>query len=166
MNEDLDNKSAIEKLKSLINGIKVGVFCTELTKMPLQSRPMSVQEVDDEGNLWFISSTNSNKNFEIEKDNHVQLFFSNVSTSQYLSLYGYATIYKDQQKIDELWTPIAKAWFEEGKTDPKVSIIKVTPSDAYYWDTKDGKIVTLLKMASAAVFGNQPDIGVEGKLNL
>jgi hypothetical protein len=27
---------------------------------------MSLQETDDEGNLWFISSDTSNKNFEIE----------------------------------------------------------------------------------------------------
>lgn len=166
MNENLNNKESIDKLKSLVHDIKVAVFCTELTKVPIQSRPMSVQEVDDEGNLWFISSKTSNKNFEIQKDNQVQLFFSNVSNSQYLSLYGSATIYKDQEKIDELWTPIAKAWFDQGKEDPNVTVIKVTPSDAYYWDTKDGKIITLLKMASAAVFGNQPEIGVEGKLDI
>ncbi|MES2575891.1 MAG: pyridoxamine 5'-phosphate oxidase family protein [Bacteroidota bacterium] len=166
MNENLYNKESIDKLKSLVNDIKVAVFCTELSKVPIHSRPMSVQEVDDEGNLWFISSKTSNKNFEIELDNQVQLFFSNVSNSQYLSLYGLATIYKDQEKIDELWTPIAKAWFDQGKEDPNVTVIKVTPSDAYYWDSKDGKIITLLKMASAAVFGNQPEIGVEGKLDI
>jgi general stress protein 26 len=166
MNENLNNKESIDKLKSLVNNIKVAVFCTELSKTPIHSRPMSVQEVDDQGNLWFISSKTSNKNFEIEKDNQVQLFFSNVGNSQYLSLYGLASIYKDQKIIDELWNPIAKAWFEEGKNDPNVTVIKVTPSDAYYWDVKDGKIISLLKMASAAVFGNQPDIGVEGKLNI
>lgn len=164
MNEDLNNDNSIEKLKSIVSDIKIAIFCTELSKTPIQSRPMSVREVDDQGNLWFISSTSSNKNFEIEHDNQVQLFFSNVGASQYLSLYGVATIYKDQQKIDDLWTPIAKAWFEEGIDDIHVSVIKVTPSDVYYWDTKDNKIVTLLKLASAAIFGTQPDIGVEGKL--
>lgn len=166
MQENLNNKEAVEKLITLVKSINVAIFCTELTKTPLQSRPMSVQDVDDEGNLWFISSATSNKNFEILKDDQVQLFFANKSTSEYLSIYGNATIYTDQQKIDELWSPVAKAWFEEGKKDPKVTVIKVTPSDAYYWDTKDGKIISLIKMAGSAIFGNTADIGVEGKLKL
>jgi len=166
MNEDLNNREAVDKLISLVKDINVAIFCTELTKTPLQSRPMSVQDVDDQGNLWFISSANSNKNFEILKDNQVQLFFANNSSSQYISIYGTASIYKDQSIIDELWTPVAKAWFEEGKKDPNVTVIKVTPSDAYYWDTKDGKIISLLKMAGSAIFGTTADIGVEGKLKL
>ncbi|MDR7212484.1 pyridoxamine 5'-phosphate oxidase family protein [Flavobacterium piscis] len=166
MNKDLNNKEAVNKLISLVKDINVAIFCTELTKTPLQSRPMSVQEVDDQGNLWFISSSTSNKNFEILKDNQVQLFFANNSSSQYISIYGNAAIYKDQEKIDELWTPIAKAWFEEGQRDSNVTVIKVTPSDAYYWDTKDGKIISLLKMAGSAIFGTTSDIGVEGKLKL
>jgi general stress protein 26 len=166
MNENLINADAIKKIKSLAGDIKIALFCTELTQVPIQSRPMSVQDVDDEGNLWFISSIDSNKNYEIQSDNQVQLFFSSISSSQYLSVYGHATIYTDQQKIEELWSPIAKAWFEQGKNDPRVTVIKVAPADAYYWDTKDGKIITLLKMASAAVFGTTNDVGVEGKLEL
>lgn len=166
MHKDLNNQEAVDKLISLVKEINIAVFVTELTKAPLQSRPMSVQDIDDQGNLWFISSATSNKNFEILKDDQVQLFFANNSTSQYISIYGTAIIYKDQQIIDELWTPVAKAWFEEGQKDPNVTVIKVTPSDAYYWDTKDGKIISLLKMAGSALFGTTSDIGVEGKLKL
>lgn len=166
MKEDLNNKEAVKKLIELVKDIHVGIFCTELTKTPIHSRPMSVENIDDQGNLWFISSSTSNKNFEILKDDQVQLFFANNASSQYISIYGHAVIYTDRQKIDELWTPIANAWFEEGQKDPNVTIIKVTPSDAYYWDTKDGKIISLLKMAGSAIFGNTADVGVEGKLKL
>lgn len=74
MNENLNNKEAVNKLIELVKGIHIGIFCTELTKTPIQSRPMSVEDVDDQGNLWFISSATSNKNFEILKDDQVQLF--------------------------------------------------------------------------------------------
>ena len=166
MTKNLKSNEAIDKLKSLIAGNKTAIFCTELNKLPITSRPMAVQEVDDEGNLWFISSATSNKNFEINKDDDVQLFFSNSSSSQFLSFYGHATIYNDEEKIEELWNPIAKAWFEDGKDDVKVTIIKVSPSNVYYWDTKDGKIISLIKMAGAAILGTKPDIGVEGKLKI
>ena len=58
---------------------------------------------------------------------------------------------------------MANAWFD-GKDDPKVSIIRVEPRETYYWDTKAGKLVTLLSFVAAAVTGKQTDNsdGVEG----
>jgi len=157
----------ISKLKELAEDINICMFCTELTTFPINSRPMSVQEVDDKGNLWFISSSESNKNFEIQEDNRVQLFFSKMADNHYLSVFGNATIYTDREKIEDVWTPIAKAWFEKGKDDPKVTVIKVAPSDAYYWDTKDGKLVALFKWAAAAITGKGGDDGgIEGNIKL
>jgi general stress protein 26 len=72
---------------------------------------MGLREVDDQGNLWFLSSKSSNKNFEIKQDNRVQLFFAKNSDSQFLSVYGNAKIYTDQSKIEEIFPLIANAWF-------------------------------------------------------
>ncbi|UZT98397.1 pyridoxamine 5'-phosphate oxidase family protein [Chryseobacterium fluminis] len=162
--ENLTHLEAIKKIKELSENAKVCMFCTELETLPINSRPMSLQETDEEGNLWFISSDDSNKNFEIKDDRRVQLFFMNNSDYQYLSVFGEATIYKDKTTIEDKWSPMAKAWFEEGKDDPKVSIIRVEPKDTYYWDTKVGKLVSLFNFVSAAVTGNTTDNsdGVEG----
>ena len=96
----------------------------------------------------------------------MQLVFSKNADSHFLSVFGTAVIYKDKEHVEDIWTPIAKTWFEEGKDDPDATVIKVTPSDAYYWDTKDGKMISLLKMAVGAIVGKVDDGGVEGKLNL
>jgi len=162
--ENLTHQDAVKKIKDLSESAKVCMFCTELDKYPINSRPMSLQETDEEGNLWFISSDTSNKNFEIKEDGRVQLFFMNNSDYQYLSIYGNATIYKDRSTIEDKWSPMAKAWFENGKDDPNVSIIRVEPKDSYYWDTKAGKLVSLFTFVAAAVTGNTTDNsdGVEG----
>ncbi len=166
--ENLTQQDAVKKIKDLSESAKVCMFCTELDKIPLNSRPMSLQETDDEGNLWFISSDTSNKNFEIKEDNRVQLFFMNNSDYQYLSVYGTATIYKDRSTIEDKWSPMAKAWFEDGKDDPNVSIIRVTPQDTYYWDTKVGKLVSLFTFVASAITGNTTDNsdGVEGNAKI
>ncbi|WP_435525152.1 pyridoxamine 5'-phosphate oxidase family protein [Chryseobacterium indoltheticum] len=62
---------------------------------------MGLQETDENGNLWFISSEASNKNFEIKDDKRVQLLFMNNSDSEYLSIFGDAVIYKDRSTIEE-----------------------------------------------------------------
>ncbi len=165
--KNLTDKKAVSKLKDMAENIRICLFCTDLTRLPLNTRPMGVQEVDDEGNIWFISSKRSNKNFDIVHDDRVQLFFSKTGDSEYLSVYGKATIYKDREKIEELWNPIAKAWFEEGKDDPDVTVIKVAPEDVYYWDSKYGKIITLITIAAAAVTGKENNAAaVEGHIKI
>ena len=92
----------------------------------------------------------------------------NNGSSEYLSVYGKAYIYQDKNTIEEKWTPLASAWFEEGKDDPKVSVIRVTPDETYYWDTKAGKLVSFLTFATAAITGKKTDNsdGVEGNLHI
>jgi len=166
--ENLTNTEAIKKIKELSENAKICMFCTELGTLPINSRPMSLQETDDEGNLWFISGDTSNKNFEIKEDKRVQLFFMNNGDYQYLSVFGDATIYKDKSTIEDKWSPMAKAWFEDGKDEPNVSIIRVEPKDSYYWDTKAGKLVSILNFVANAVTGKTTDNsdGVEGNAKI
>ena len=166
--ENLTHTKAIEKLKELSESARICMFCTNLTELPMNSRPMSLQECDKQGNLWFISSAESNKNFEIKEENKVQLFFMNNSNAEYLSIYGKAFIYKDKNTIEEQWSSLANAWFEEGKDDPKVTVIRVTPEETYYWDTKAGKFITMMSFVGAALTGSTTDNsdGIEGNLNI
>lgn len=165
--ENLSRTDAVKKIKELSEKAKFCMFCTELEKLPINTRPMSLQETDDEGNLWFISSDASNKNFQIKDDNRVQLIFMNNSDSEYLSVFGEANIYKDRATIEDKWSSMANAWFD-GKDDPNVSIIRVTPKDTYYWDTKAGKLVSLITFAAAAITGNKTDNsdGIEGRAEI
>jgi len=157
-------REAIDKFKELIDHESTCLFTTKLTQVPLNTRPMAVQKVCDQGNFWFLSSTDSEKNEEIQQDSRVQLFFLNTAKYEFLSVYGEASITRDRAKIDELWTDIAKAWFEQGKDDPRVTVIKVAPIEGYYWDTKDGKLISLLKIAASAVTGKTLQEGVEGTI--
>lgn len=162
--ENLSHQDAVEKISEIAKNARTCMFCTDLASQPFHTRPMAIQDVDESGNLWFLSSRESNKNFEILEDNRVQLLFADQSSSTYLSVYGVATIFKDRDLIETLWSPIAKAWFDEGKDDPDVTVIRVVSAQAYYWDTKDGKLVTLLKIAVSAITGVQKDGGVQGNL--
>ncbi len=168
MGEFKDNfkTESVKKLKELAEDAGICMFCTQLDQLPIAARPMAVQEVDDHGNLWFISNARSNKNFEIKHDDKVQLFFSKMSTSHYLSVFGHAAIYTNKSTIEEHWTPVAKTWFQEGKDDPDVTVIRVSPTDAYYWDTKDGKAVMFIKWAAAAMGAKTDDGGIEGNIRV
>ena len=165
--EDLHGELAQEKIKELTKKASTCFFCTQVTPgKPITTRPMAVQEVDDDGNLWFLSANDSHKNEEIEADPIVQLFFQGSDYTDFLQLYGRATISEDKKKIKELWKPILKTWFTEGVDDPRISVIKVEPSQGYYWDTKNNMAIGFLKRAAGAIMGKTIDDSIEGKIRV
>jgi len=164
--ENLMALDAINKLKKLIKSESICFFCTQLMQQPITARPMSTQKVDEEGNIWFMSSIKSDKNKEVEENSIVQLFYSNPSNYEFLSVFGHASIHTDREKIYELWTPFAKAWFDDGKDDVDISLIKVIPETAYYWDTKNNKMISMIQMLTSIFTGSAPDDGVQGTLKI
>ena len=165
--KDLYSAEAAGKLKDLVEKAKNCFFCTHIrTGAQVSTRPMSVQKIDDDGILWFLSATDSHKNAHIATDPAVQLLFQGSTYSDFLNIYGHATISQDKQKIKELWEPILKTWFTDGIDDPRISVIKVIPEDGYYWDTKHGQIVAFAKQIAGAIMGKTLDDSIEGKLKI
>lgn len=163
--EDLAGNSAIEKIKSIAENAGTCFFSTNV-KAETNSRPMALQEVDENGNLWFLSDVTSDKNKDIEKDPEVELYFINNSKYEYVFIKGKASITQDKALIDKYWTNFANAWFD-GKNDPNVSLIKVAATDGYYYETKENKLVAMTKMLFAAATGaKMEDGGVEGSLDV
>jgi len=165
--EDLRGTEAGRKIKELAGKSSTCFFCTNITTgQPLTTRPMSVQKMDEEGNLWFLSASDSHKNLEIKNDSHVHLLFQGSKHSDFLSLYGTATISKEKRLIEELWEPLLKTWFTEGVEDPRITVIKVDVKEGYYWDNKHGNAIAFMKMAAGALMGKTLDDSLEGTLKV
>src|SRR5688572_18127755 len=163
--EHLQSREAIEKIKAMVEKAETCFFCTAATEADsLGARPMAVQEVDDAGNLWFLSADDSHKNAEVKQDSRVRLYFQGSKHADFLLLDGVATISRDKKRIKDLWKPIMKTWFTEGQDDPRIMVVKVAPHKGYYWDTKHGMAVAGIKMLIGAATGKTLDDSIEGRL--
>ena len=163
--QDLQGNKAGEKIKELAGKSHTCFFCTGIKKgQPITVRPMSVQKMDEAGNFWFLSANDSHKNQDIQQDNKVQLLFQGSAHSDFLSVYGTASISTDKELIKELWEPIFKTWFTDGVDDSRISVIKVQTEEGYYWDNKHGNAIALVKMAAGAIMGKTMDDSIEGEL--
>src|SRR5690606_9102442 len=147
--ENLSNEEAIKKLKELAEGAGNCFFTTKINESTPHTRPMALQEVCDQGNLWFISSSESLKNEEISDDARVQLYFQNNSSYEYLYVLGTATIHKDKELIDKYWTSFANAWFDV-KYVTRVVIIVVELLDSYYYVIKYNCVFAMAMMLFVA----------------
>nr|WP_321226378.1 pyridoxamine 5'-phosphate oxidase family protein [uncultured Psychroserpens sp.] len=163
--ENLIGKDAIQKIEAILDNNKLAMMSTKLTSMPFSVCPMTTQEIDENGKLWFFTGKDSDHFRQLEKDNRLHLTYSNQGDQEFLSVYGVSDVSENKQKIDELWSSFLKVWFT-GKDDPNLALLCVTIKDAYYWDQKYNKAVTLFNMAKAAISGEKSDTNEQGELSV
>ncbi len=163
--KDLSGEEGIKKMKELIDKAGSCFFCTSTrTATPFNTRPMSVAKMEEDGTIWFFSSSDSNKNMEIVHDTIIQLLFQGSAYSDFLSITGEGEITTDKGKIKELWDPMMKTWFTEGEDDPRITLIKFTPTESYYWDTKHAMGIGFVKRMIGAAVGKTMDDSIEGNI--
>lgn len=150
-----------------IQHIRVGMLTTHGEGNTLLSRPMTSQNVDKEGLLWFFTSDQATVAENIQRQADVNVSFTAPGDSLYVSVSGQAEVIKDRSVIRDMWNPMVGAWFPGGPDDPHVALLKVTVSGAEYWDSDKSKMMQLFAMAKAAVTGEPPtSIGEHKKITL
>ena len=72
---DLGGTAAIKKMTELIKEAQTCFFCTNERNGSVNARPRNVLYVDEQGNLWFLSASDSHKNQELMDNPALRLFF-------------------------------------------------------------------------------------------
>ena len=141
----------VEKVRELVKDERIAMLTTVAEDGSLVSRPMGVQAVDFDGDLWFFAAADSHKVAEIARDSAANAAFS--GTSSWVSLSGRATLVHDPDKIRELWNAVADAWVPDGPDTPGVGLIRLHAESAEYWDSPGGRVATLFSLVKAKVTG-------------
>ena len=99
------------------------------------ARPMTSQIEDgDHGPLWFFTSKD---NALVEKlaggsqDSAAQ--FVSKGHDLWASIEGTLTEHTDPAVVDRLWNAHVAAWYEHGKEDPKLALLRFDPQKAEIW---------------------------------
>lgn len=152
-----ETETGRERVAKILKSANVAVVTNRSDEFGLVSRPLALKESEFDGTLWFITDGTSAKADEIRKHSDV-----NVSVQDgtgFLSITGTAEIVHDRAKIDDLWGPLMEPWFEGGKDDPAVALLRVDTDTAEYWRVDEPKIVSAFKLAKSVITGEQPDLG-------
>jgi len=150
----------------LIKDIKVGMLVTKETNEEdsMSARPMSLVQDAYDGTLYFYTSKNASKVYEVEQDRDVCLTFSSPTENVYVSLTGKARISNDRELIDKYWNPYVAAWFENGKDNPEVAMLIIKISKGEHWDSTTNKLVQTFEILKSNVIkSSTPNFGENEK---
>ncbi|MEV0794844.1 pyridoxamine 5'-phosphate oxidase family protein [Kribbella sp. NPDC050459] len=145
-----DNGS-VATVAKLVERATICMFTTMTPDGQHVARPMAVQEVEFDGDLWFFAYAESVKVGEIGANPQVNVSFSNSKQSEWTSIAGRAEVIVDRAKAEELWSAPLKAWFPDGPETAGLVLLKVHADAAEYWSGPSSKVVRLLGAARAAV---------------
>jgi general stress protein 26 len=101
------------------------------------AQPMTAQLDSDEdcGPIWFFSSNEAQLVRELREGqgSRVLAHFASKGHDLFASIHGTLSLANDRAVIDRLWNPFVAAWFEGGKDDPKLQLLRLDPDRAQIW---------------------------------
>ncbi len=130
----------------------------------LRARPMTAYVQREEDTIYFLTDARQHKDEEIARAPAVNLSFADTGSQKYVSVSGTAAVSNDRDKIRELFSTPARAWWNDAD-DPNIRVLKVRPDEAEFWDSP-GKLVAYTKMAAVVVTGTRPEIGGNRKVGM
>lgn len=164
MSQQGDNLTADERTEAdrqavaeVIEKAHIAVVTTVGDAGALVSRPLGVQGRDFDGDLYFLVPDSSDLAGQVRQNPAVNVAIE--SHGNYLSVAGSGSISQDQALIDKFWNVHAEAWFDEGRDDSGVALLKVDAQSAELQSTDGPRPLALVKYAKAVVAEEQPDVG-------
>ncbi len=144
----------LKKLRKLIKGARVAMLTTVAGDGTIRSRPMATLKAPFEGDLWFFTRATAPKTEEIRDNDHVNVSFSDGDDNRYLSISGTASLVRDKERLEQLWSGRLKNWFPDGKKDPDLALLRVRVDRADYWDAKTAAMVHLSGLVKSSLGGD------------
>jgi len=121
-----------EVLKGIIESADVAMLVTTNLEGHIVSRPMQLQKVEFDGDIWFLTRKDTDKYDEIKHNEIVNVI---IAEKSYASITGHAEIVDDLELKKKFWNDAYKMMFDLDYTDPRVTLLKIHAESAEYWDT-------------------------------
>ena len=146
-----------EHFQELLETFSTAMLVTRTESGELRCRPMTIAEVCEDADVWFVTSIDDAKAEEIRSDANVCV--SLQKGQKYVSLSGTAELVQDRARLKAMWNEAWKVWYPDGPESPKVTLVKVNAAQGEYWDVSGLNGVKYLYRAGKAYFaGERPEM--------
>ena len=109
------------------------------------TRPMTAQIENERGPIWFFTSKDNLLVQQVGASGRAIASFTSKGHDLFASLHGTLCVDNDRAAIERLWNPFVAAWFEGGKDDPKLALLRLDAERAEIW-LNASNIVSGVKM--------------------
>jgi general stress protein 26 len=98
------------------------------------ARPMTAQIEGEDPPIWFFTSRDNELVNLLPAGNRAIATFASKDHELFASVHGRLSAQHDRAVIDRLWNPYVAAWYEGGKDDPKLVLLRLDADRAQIWE--------------------------------
>ena len=157
-NKDMDTASNIDEIKEEFwetvadsPFMMIGLSGDQHHQIPMTA------QLDKEANsaVWFFTS----KDNRLAKGGNAMAQYVGKGHEMFACINGTLTEEMDKSRIDDLWNNAVSAWYDKGKEDPSLLLLRFDLADAEIWEADPGvkgifKLVTGMKMKGDEMGGH------------
>jgi general stress protein 26 len=98
------------------------------------TQPMTALiENEEGGSLWIFAARTNSLVEALGQSNRAVATFADKGHHLFASFRGTLSLDNDRSAIERLWNPFVAAWFEGGKDDPDLALLRLEPESARIW---------------------------------
>jgi general stress protein 26 len=109
------------------------------------ARPMTAQVDGERGPIWFFTAKNTGIVEALGEGSRAFATYAAKGHDLFATLHGRLALDNDRATIDRLWNRFVAAWFEGGKEDPKLALLRFDAEDGEIW-LNDSSFLAGVKM--------------------
>ena len=98
------------------------------------TRPMTAQFEEKGGPIWFFSSKENALVQNLPAGARAIVTFASKGHDLFASIQGALRLDQDPATVDRLWNPYVAAWYEGGKSDLKLALLRLDAERAEIWE--------------------------------
>ena len=109
------------------------------------TRPMTAQTEGPTGPIWFFSARDNSLVQALRENDRAIATFASKGHDLFATVHGTLSLDTDRSTIERLWNPFVAAWYEGGKDDPNLALLRLDAEEAEIWEN-GSSLVAGLKM--------------------
>lgn len=117
----------------------------------VEPRPMTAVAEAGRVPLWFFTSSDTGlaRSLEGSGGHSAIATFTAKNHDLFATIAGHVVIDNDRTVIERLWNPFVAAWFDQGKDDPGLRLLRMDAAEAHVW-LNEHSLVAGVKMLLGA----------------
>ncbi|MGE0420319.1 MAG: pyridoxamine 5'-phosphate oxidase family protein [Acetobacteraceae bacterium] len=114
-------------------------------------RPMTAQVENKQSPIWFFAARDSALVQSLGQGHRAIATFSSKGHDLFASVRGNLSMDNDRAAVDRLWNRYVAAWYEGGKDDPNLALLRLDAETAEIWESGSSLVAGL-----KSLFGRDP----------
>lgn len=156
MNEHL---KTVDDVRARLDGERFVMVTSIDERGTLSSRPVTMQEFDEAGDLWFLVDAKAEWVAPLDGG---PVNAAVAADHTWVSFAGRASVVRDDARIGHLTDAATETFFEEGAEAVALRIV----TDRIEWWASPNKAAQLIELVKAKATSSEPDMGDSGAIDV